>query len=60
MIKESMPELYAKTLSEMPLGRFGAPTDVANAIVFLSSPLSSYITGSNLVIDGGYTKRVQF
>ncbi len=60
MIKEAMPELYEKTLSEMPLGRFGAPADVANAIVFLASPLSSYITGSNLVIDGGYTKRVQF
>ena len=60
MIKEAMPELYDKTLSEMPLGRFGAPEDVANAIAFLASPLSSYITGSNLVIDGGYTKRVQF
>ena len=50
MIKEAMPELYDKTLSEMPLGRFGAPEDVANAIAFLASPLSSYITGSNLVI----------
>lgn len=59
-IKEAMPELYAKTLSEMPLGRFGKVEDVARSIVFLSSPMASYITGSNLVIDGGYTKRVQF
>jgi NAD(P)-dependent dehydrogenase (short-subunit alcohol dehydrogenase family) len=59
-IKEAMPELYAKTLSEMPLGRFGKVEDVARSMVFLSSPMASYITGSNLVIDGGYTKRVQF
>ena len=60
MIKGAMPELYDKTLSEMPLGRFGAPEDVARAVVFLSSPAASYITGTNVVIDGGYTKRVQF
>jgi NAD(P)-dependent dehydrogenase (short-subunit alcohol dehydrogenase family) len=59
-IKDAVPELYTKTLSEMPLGRFGAPEDVARAMVFLSSPMASYITGSNLVVDGGYTKRVQF
>jgi NAD(P)-dependent dehydrogenase (short-subunit alcohol dehydrogenase family) len=60
IIKGAMPELYEKTLSEMPLGRFGAPEDVARAVVFLSSPAASYITGTNVVIDGGYTKRVQF
>ena len=60
MIKEGMPELYDKTLADMPLGRFGAPEDVARSMVFLSSPAASYITGTNLIIDGGYTKRVQF
>jgi NAD(P)-dependent dehydrogenase (short-subunit alcohol dehydrogenase family) len=60
MIKGALPELYDKTLSEMPLGRFGAPEDVARAVVFLSSPAASYITGTNVVIDGGYTRRVQF
>lgn len=60
MIKEAMPELYDKTLADMPLGRFGAPDDVARSMVFLSSPAASYITGTNLIIDGGYTKRVQF
>ncbi|MBT9598140.1 MAG: SDR family oxidoreductase, partial [Vitreoscilla sp.] len=60
MIKGAMPELYTKTLGEMPLGRFGAPEDVARSMLFLSSPMASYITGANLVIDGGYTKRVQF
>lgn len=60
MIKDAMPELYNKTLADMPLGRFGAPEDVARSMVFLSSPMASYITGTNLVVDGGYTKRVQF
>src|SRR5262245_18834065 len=48
MIKEAMPELYEKTLSDMPLGRFGRVEDVARSMVFLSSPMASYITGSNL------------
>jgi NAD(P)-dependent dehydrogenase (short-subunit alcohol dehydrogenase family) len=60
MIKDAMPELYNKTLADMPLGRFGSPEEVATAMVFLSSPMAAYITGTNLVVDGGYTKRVQF
>ncbi|WP_150302646.1 SDR family NAD(P)-dependent oxidoreductase [Pseudomonas saliphila] len=59
-IKEAMPEVYDQTLSQMVLGRFGEPKDVAGTVVFLSSPAASYITGTNVVIDGGYTKRVQF
>lgn len=59
-IKEHMPELYNATADQFALGRFGVPEDVARTIVFLSSPASSYTTGTNVVIDGGYTKRVQF
>jgi 3-oxoacyl-[acyl-carrier protein] reductase len=35
------------------LGRLGTPTDVANACLFLASPLASWITGHDLVVDGG-------
>ena len=59
-IKGAMPDLYEATLKQFALGRFGAPDDVARTIVFLASPASAYTTGTNVVIDGGYTKRVQF
>lgn len=59
-IKAAMPQLYDAQLAQVPMGRFGAPEDVAKAVAFLASPAASYITGTNLVIDGGYTKRVQF
>lgn len=38
-----------------PLGRVGEPSDVTGAVVFLSSPAASYITGQHLLIDGGWT-----
>jgi len=59
-IKDAMPELYQKTLGEIPMGRYGSVDDIARAMVFLSSPMSAYTTGTNRVIDGGFTKRVQF
>jgi len=59
-IKKGKPEFYAATEANMALGRFGTPEDVAKTVVFLASEASAYTTGTNVVIDGGYTKRVQF
>ncbi|GMQ93542.1 MAG: SDR family oxidoreductase [Acidimicrobiia bacterium] len=42
-------------LSQIPLQRFGTPTDVVDAVAFLTSPGASWITGATLVIDGGQT-----
>jgi NAD(P)-dependent dehydrogenase (short-subunit alcohol dehydrogenase family) len=46
-------EGLARVAATVPNGRFGTPEDVADAVVFLASPLSSYATGANLVLHGG-------
>lgn len=51
--KETMNMLVRAT----PMGRLGQPEEVANAILFLASDEASYITGAELVIDGGYSAR---
>lgn len=51
------PEQRAATAARSPLGRIGQPDDVVGAITFLASPLSSYITGQTIVIDGGRLSR---
>jgi len=47
----TVPHMEAKT----PAARIGTPGDIADVVVFLSSPLSRFITGQNLVVDGGMT-----
>jgi 3-oxoacyl-[acyl-carrier protein] reductase len=60
IIKGVMKPLYDGTLAQIPMGRFGEPQEVANTVVFVASPACPYMTGANVVIDGGFTKRVQF
>lgn len=59
-IKEQRTEFYDAIRSRIPLGRLGSPEDVAKAVAYLASPAASYITGANLVVDGGFVSRVQF
>ena len=59
-IKESMPEFYDGILSQIPMGRMVDGEELARTIAFVASPASSGMTGANIVVDGGFTKRVQF
>lgn len=52
-IEEQWPEGVARWEKAAPLTRLGTPEDVADACVFLVSPLARWITGANLVVDGG-------
>ena len=53
--RERTPELIDKLIRGIPLRRIGTPAEVADAIVYLASDESVYMTGSELVIDGGVT-----
>lgn len=57
-IEKNMPDLFASTLKVNPTGRFGTAAEVANGVVFISSPVASRISGTNLVIDGALTVAV--
>jgi 3-oxoacyl-[acyl-carrier protein] reductase len=53
MRAERSPEYIAAMERSVPLGRLGAPRDVANAVLFLASDEAAYITGTTVLIDGG-------
>jgi NAD(P)-dependent dehydrogenase (short-subunit alcohol dehydrogenase family) len=49
------PAIYARMVSRIPLGRYGESDEVAYGVLYLASDESSFVTGSELVIDGGWT-----
>ena len=58
MIEKNMPDLFKLALSKNKTGRMATAEEVANGAVFLASPRATFITGTNLVIDGAVTNRV--
>lgn len=54
MFYENNPDQAKELLTSVPLGVLGQPEDIANAILFLASDQSRYITGSDILVDGGY------
>jgi 3-oxoacyl-[acyl-carrier protein] reductase len=59
-IKAGVPAMYDAAIAGHPSGRLGTAVEVASVVAFLASPASSWVTGENIVVDGGYTKRVAF
>jgi NAD(P)-dependent dehydrogenase (short-subunit alcohol dehydrogenase family) len=51
------PEIVERLLASIPLGRFGEPTEIAEAVLWLASDASSFVTGAALPVDGGLTAR---
>jgi NAD(P)-dependent dehydrogenase (short-subunit alcohol dehydrogenase family) len=58
-VEQSAPDVYAAALALNPTGRMGTPEEMAKAVVFLSSPVSSFTTGTHLVVDGALTRGIQ-
>jgi NAD(P)-dependent dehydrogenase (short-subunit alcohol dehydrogenase family) len=50
-------EFRAQTESQIPLGRIGAVSDVVGAVIYLASPAASLVTGTSLLVDGGWTAK---
>jgi 3-oxoacyl-[acyl-carrier protein] reductase len=59
-IERDNPALFSQALGLNPTGRMGTPKEMARAVVFLASPAASFISGTNLVVDGALTRGVQF
>lgn len=59
-IEQHNPELFATAMALNPTGRMAKPEEVARAAAFLVSPAASFITGTNLLVDGALTRGVQF
>lgn len=59
-IKDHQPEAYKAALARNPRGRMAEPQEIANAVVFLSSPRASFVSGINMIVDGAMTDRVNY
>ena len=55
-----MPEWVEEQRLKIPLKRLGGPQEISNVAVFLASPLASFVTGTNVLVDGGIHVGTQF
>ncbi len=57
-IEQNVPDLFKSVQATIPWGRYGGPEEVARVVAFVASPAASWITGTNIPVDGGQHKGV--
>jgi 3-oxoacyl-[acyl-carrier protein] reductase len=59
-IEHNQPDVFKASLARNPTGRMATPQEIANAVVFISSPCSTFTSGINMIVDGAMTDRVNY
>ena len=57
-VEEQAPDRFESVLKTIPMGRYGGPEEVARVVAFVASPAASWVTATNIVVDGGQHKSV--
>jgi 3-oxoacyl-[acyl-carrier protein] reductase len=60
MVQTANKKLYSGVIRQQPQRRMATAEEIAKTIVFIASPAASWVNGSHLLVDGGFSKRVQF
>lgn len=60
MVQTASKKLYSSVIRQQPQRRMATADEIAKSIVFMASPAASWVNGSHLLVDGGFSKRVQF
>jgi NAD(P)-dependent dehydrogenase (short-subunit alcohol dehydrogenase family) len=58
-VERTQPNVFRQALARNPTGRMARPEEIADVAAFVASPVASFMIGANVVVDGGFTRRVQ-